>query len=108
MTFQQPYNTNMNQTGLYPNAPVIDSKPLSSKISVGDLPVTCICPQCHQSITTVVESKDGVTVWGAAGILCLIGCIFGCCLIPFCVNELKDKTHYCPHCNAVVGQKKKM
>ena len=30
-------------------------------------------------------------------------CFFGCCLIPFCINEVKDCTHTCPNCKNFLG-----
>ena len=39
----------------------------------------------------------------AAGVICLVGCIFGCCLIPFCMDDLKKVIHKCPNCNNILG-----
>jgi hypothetical protein len=58
-------------------------------VASGDHPVTCNCPHCHQPIVTRVKKNNGLMVWLAAGGLCIVGCICGCCLIPFCINDLK-------------------
>ncbi|CAF1277512.1 unnamed protein product [Adineta ricciae] len=101
-----PYNASFNQAEFNKVAPVMNAQSRLSTLSVGDLPVSRTCPQCHRSMATTVEKTNGVTVWSAAGILILLGCVCGCCLIPLCMDDLKDKTHYCPYCNTVVGRKK--
>lgn len=55
----------------------------------GDVPVQCICPNCHQSIVTTVEHKSGWLVWLICLVLILLGFWLGCCLIPFCIDDLK-------------------
>lgn len=30
-------------------------------------------------------------------------CWLGCCLIPFCIQDLQDVKHICPNCSKVVG-----
>ena len=37
-------------------------------------------------------------------VLCLFGLVFGCCLIPFCVDSVKDVIHKCPNCGAVIAR----
>jgi len=32
----------------------------------------------------------------------------GCCLIPLCVDGLKDVDHICPNCNYTVGKYKRL
>ncbi|CAF1036392.1 unnamed protein product [Rotaria sordida] len=74
----------------------------------GDLSVQCTCPNCHQTIVTRVERSNGILVWLICGILILVGCWLGCCLVPFCIDELKDTTHYCPNCGIMLGKNKKL
>lgn len=48
-----------------------------------------ICPYCHQSIITRTKKSNGVIVWLASAGICLLGCMIGCCLIPFFLDGLK-------------------
>ncbi|XP_078660610.1 lipopolysaccharide-induced tumor necrosis factor-alpha factor homolog isoform X2 [Branchiostoma floridae x Branchiostoma belcheri] len=66
-------------------------------------PVTCVCPTCHQTVQTRVTSEVGLITWLAMGGLFLVGCWAGCCLIPLCIDELKDARHSCPNCNSHLG-----
>jgi hypothetical protein len=58
-------------------------------IIASDYPVACDCPHCHHSIVTKVEKNNGLFAWLVASGLCLAGCCCGCCLIPFCIDDLK-------------------
>ena len=77
----------------YSSPPIQQVQPLyvgnSMIVASGAYPMACNCPHCHQSIVTRVERNNGLVVWLAAGGLCLFGFICGCCLIPFCINDLK-------------------
>ncbi len=53
---------------------------------------------------TIVEYEPGSGTWMTCLMLSLVGCLCGCCLIPFCVDSLKDAIHICPNCNAEVGK----
>ena len=43
--------------------------------------------------------------WMICFICVMFGGAFGCCLIPFCVDDMKDANHFCPNCNASVGRR---
>ena len=43
--------------------------------------------------------------WVACGGVALLGCVLGCCLVPFCITELKDSVHYCASCGRLLGKK---
>ena len=68
-------------------------------------PCMMTCPNCRQQITTRVVQRDGLLVWASCAALAFVGCIFGCCLIPFCVPEMKDTDHFCPNCNVLLGSR---
>lgn len=61
------------------------------------------CPNCRSSVSTSVSHEAGVLTWLASGLICLFGCWFGCCLIPFCVEDLQDCKHSCPSCGHYLG-----
>lgn len=48
-----------------------------------------ICPYCHQSIVTRIKKTNGILVYLASAGICLLGCMIGCCLIPFFLDGLK-------------------
>lgn len=67
------------------------------------VPVSCQCPHCRAQVVTAVTYTAGLLPWLLCLGLLLIGCWAGCCLIPFCIDDLKDTTHYCPNCKQVLG-----
>ncbi|OWK53212.1 Lipopolysaccharide-induced tumor necrosis factor-alpha factor [Lonchura striata] len=73
-----------------------------------DRPVQMCCPSCNQMIVTRLSYDSGALTWLSCGGLCLLGCIAGCCLIPFCIDALKDVDHTCPKCNTLVGSYKRL
>jgi len=68
------------------------------------VPVSVTCPHCRAQVVTAVSYTTGLLVWLLCLGLLLIGCWLGCCLIPFCIDDLKDTTHYCPNCKQVLCQ----
>ncbi len=56
---------------------------------VGNYPVACNCPFCHQPIVTRTEKELGLAVWLSSALICVFGCFCGCCLIPFCMDDMK-------------------
>jgi lipopolysaccharide-induced tumor necrosis factor-alpha factor len=67
-------------------------------------PVQCSCPNCRSMIITRVEQTSGLLTWLLCFFLVLFGCWLGCCLIPFCISDLQNIQHYCPNCNAFIGE----
>ncbi|XP_051569782.1 lipopolysaccharide-induced tumor necrosis factor-alpha factor homolog [Myxocyprinus asiaticus] len=74
----------------------------------GDVAVQAHCPVCTQNVVTRLEYSSGALAWLSCAGLAIFGCIYGCCLIPFCVDSLKDVTHHCPNCNSVLGVHKRI
>ncbi|KAI1884663.1 hypothetical protein AGOR_G00228740 [Albula goreensis] len=68
-----------------------------------DQPVQALCPACSQLVVTRMEYDTGTMTWLSCLALSFFGCVYGCCLIPFCVDSLKDVNHYCPNCNKLMG-----
>merc|ERR1711874_152051 len=119
-----PYNSNFNtpadyghgQGQVYPSlgqggavpppsygVPVATTVMYNSPTAFGPEPVTTVCNNCHANITTSTHPETGLVAWISAGVLCAVG--FWCCFwIPLAMNSLKDVTHKCPSCNAVVGK----
>uniref|UniRef100_A0AAQ6AAS2 LITAF domain-containing protein n=1 Tax=Amphiprion ocellaris TaxID=80972 RepID=A0AAQ6AAS2_AMPOC len=71
--------------------------------ALADSPVQTACPKCHQSVLSKVDYSSGLLTY-----LCCGGLFLCCCLIPFCVNRLKDATHICPTCKTVLGVYKRL
>ena len=67
--------------------PTVHPQPMM--VPLTDYPTACVCPYCRQSIVTRVEKTSGAMVWLIAATLCVLGFAFGCCLIPFCVDDMK-------------------
>ncbi|XP_061079696.1 uncharacterized protein LOC133114387 isoform X2 [Conger conger] len=78
------------------------SKPAPQVIlEVKDLPNTpslTQCPACYEFIITETVSRVGSTTWMVCFMSTLLGCVAGCCLIPFCTKRFKDVEHKCPKC----------
>ncbi|XP_044159955.1 lipopolysaccharide-induced tumor necrosis factor-alpha factor [Bufo gargarizans] len=73
-----------------------------------DRPVQICCPRCNTLTTTRIDHTSGALAWLSCGGLCILGCGFGCCLIPFCIDSLKDVDHYCSNCQALIGSYKRI
>ena len=59
---------------------------------------------CGHRGETVMEKKNGpMTYVTCLGIYVTIGGL-GCCLIPFCIDDCKDKIHKCAKCNHILGK----
>ncbi|XP_033630669.1 cell death-inducing p53-target protein 1 homolog [Asterias rubens] len=68
------------------------------------LPCTMNCPNCNNLVTTVTHKEIGLMVWLMVGGMILVGLWLGCCLIPFCIDGIKDTVHTCPNCKHTLGK----
>ncbi|XP_034749478.1 uncharacterized protein LOC117957676 isoform X2 [Etheostoma cragini] len=66
------------------------------------------CPECRQFITTETFNSVSSVTWLVCFMTALIGCVAGCCLIPFCINKFKSTTHRCPKCRTCIRTIKKL
>jgi lipopolysaccharide-induced tumor necrosis factor-alpha factor len=79
----------LQQQQQQPNVLIIPGPPslaFGTAVHFGDRPQQCKCPNCRADVLTMTKHNTGVITWLLAGGLCLIGCVLGCCLIPFCLN----------------------
>ncbi|UJR09029.1 hypothetical protein I4U23_013278 [Adineta vaga] len=110
-TAQQPptYGTVVSQA---PSSAALKSSSETIVVSVPQLfdhnPSDCVCWNCHEHITTRTEKRIGYLPWIVCmgiGFLC---CWIGCCLIPFCIRDLKDTEHFCPNCGTQLARKNRL
>nr|AIO04213.1 tumor necrosis factor-alpha [Andrias davidianus] len=71
-------------------------------------PGTVVCPSCQQLVVTRTDTVIGLLPWLLCGGLVVLGLWIGCCLIPFCIEPLKDVNHFCPNCNHLIHRHKLM
>ncbi|KAG9285929.1 hypothetical protein G9A89_013354 [Geosiphon pyriformis] len=70
-----------------------------------DRPAVTVCPHCHNTVLSSVKYTSGAATWLTSIALCFIGITsWGCCLFPFCINDLKDCVHKCPSCNKLMAK----
>jgi len=92
------YQSNIStvSVAIVPQYPSVISK--SSRVPVG-----VNCPFCLKPGITRVEFQVGSAVWLVCLLLVCIGLGWGCCLIPFCMDNFKDCVHTCPNCGKVIA-----
>ncbi|KAM8779214.1 lipopolysaccharide-induced tumor necrosis factor-alpha factor isoform 1-T4 [Rhynchonycteris naso] len=100
---------NANASSVLPPPSVaVQTVYVQQPVSFFDRPVQMGCPSCNKMIVTQLSYNAGALTWLSCGSLCLLGCIAGCCFIPFCVDALQDVDHYCPNCKALLGTYKRL
>lgn len=78
-----------------------------TQVRFGRQPTRCFCHSCNKEVQSMVTTEPGLMAVGACVLLCCIGCDFGCCLIPFCVDGCKVAHHRCPDCHISLGKSSK-
>ncbi|XP_008302594.1 lipopolysaccharide-induced tumor necrosis factor-alpha factor homolog [Stegastes partitus] len=66
------------------------------------------CPECREFIMTETFTSVSSLTWLVCFMTAVIGCVAGCCLIPFCVDSFKSITHRCPKCRTSLKTLKKL
>lgn len=61
------------------------------------------CDFCGKSIVSKTKSRAGLLVYLSSGACLSFCCLFGCFLLPFCQEPLKDVVHFCPTCHNTLG-----
>ncbi|XP_042281033.1 lipopolysaccharide-induced tumor necrosis factor-alpha factor homolog [Thunnus maccoyii] len=79
-----------------------------ASVVLEDCPVQVACPHCNQTVLSKMEYSNGLLSYLSCVGLFLCGCALGCCLIPFCVDHLRDIKHICPTCKTVLGAHKRL
>ncbi|XP_077301589.1 lipopolysaccharide-induced tumor necrosis factor-alpha factor homolog [Arctopsyche grandis] len=97
--------------GVAPSSPYVppqhnDAGPaiVTTVVPVGPQPTHTICPSCHAEIDTKTKTEPGIIAYISGIVIALVGCWFGCCLIPCCIDECMDIHHSCPNCKAYLGR----
>jgi lipopolysaccharide-induced tumor necrosis factor-alpha factor len=86
-----------------PQAPVLVQHQYVAPRMFGPSPINMECPNCRAQVTTATVEDVGIIAWVAAGVMCAIG-LWCCMCIPLCMDSLKDVTHRCPSCSAILGR----
>ena len=60
------------------------------------------CPHCQQSNTPNRIYEPTTLTWLVGSGICMIGCWFGVCLAPLCINSFQVATVYCSACNSII------
>lgn len=76
----------------------------------GDIPIPllrsdpgCVqCPYCGRTGPTIVEYKSGLLAYISCVGLTAMGCICGCCLVPFVLRPTRDVQHRCSSCRQIL------
>ncbi|XP_042360910.1 uncharacterized protein LOC121956641 [Plectropomus leopardus] len=66
------------------------------------------CPECNQFIMTETFTSVSSVTWLVCFMTALMGCVAGCCFIPFCLDKFKSTTHRCPKCRSEIQVIKKL
>lgn len=81
---------------------------LTNAVQFSDIPVQLRCPNCHRDVTTILDYTAGILTWIIVLVLIMFGMWLGCCLIPLCIDGVKDVNHVCPNCSYTIGKYKRL
>jgi lipopolysaccharide-induced tumor necrosis factor-alpha factor len=101
---QQQQASNIKYIEVNPTIPGAYGAQFVPVAKFGRNSIQCTSANCRSTILTRVEQTNGLLTWLLCIFLCIFGCWLGCCLIPFCITDLQNVQHYCPNCNAFIGE----
>lgn len=85
-----------------PTMPIIQQPRVVVNPRFTNQPTFCTCPHCNYEGITKIEQSNGILTWvGCCCCICFGGWC-GCCLIPFCIQGLKNTTHKCNRCGKFI------
>ncbi|XP_021955091.1 LITAF domain-containing protein isoform X2 [Folsomia candida] len=97
--------------GVLPSSPLTAAQPIvpgptivTTIIPIGPRSTHMVCPHCHCEILTSTQTTPGMIAYISGAIIALLGCFWGCCLLPCCFDECMDIHHTCPNCSAFLGR----
>ncbi|OAD55497.1 LITAF-like protein, partial [Eufriesea mexicana] len=76
-------------------------------IPLGPQSTRTTCPYCFAQVDTTIKTEPGMIAYISGVVIALMGCWFGCCLIPCCIDECMDVHHSCSNCKAYLGHYRK-
>ncbi|XP_028267962.1 uncharacterized protein LOC114439948 [Parambassis ranga] len=71
-------------------------------------PTRTQCPECREFIMTETSTSTSSVTWLVCFMSVMMGCVAGCCLLPFCMNRFKSVIHRCPKCRTPIHTVKKL
>ncbi|XP_069381506.1 lipopolysaccharide-induced tumor necrosis factor-alpha factor-like [Paralichthys olivaceus] len=66
------------------------------------------CPDCRQYVVTETTTSVSSVTWMVCFMTAMLGCVAGCCLLPFCLDKFKSTSHKCPKCRTLIATNKKL
>ncbi|EDO37779.1 predicted protein [Nematostella vectensis] len=69
-----------------------------------DESVYTFCGSCMNHMMTVVRFRIGRMTVAVSALVFMLGCVAGCCLVPFIIKGLRDVIHSCPNCQITLGK----
>ncbi|XP_071391807.1 cell death-inducing p53-target protein 1 homolog [Centroberyx affinis] len=97
-----------SELGPKPRTEPGQEKPLTPVVSLALTPAVTQCPSCFEVITTETHSKVGGAMWLLCCMSSMLGCVAGCCLIPFFIDNLRDVHHQCPMCHSHIHTRERL
>lgn len=80
-----------------PETPVTSEKTINVE-DLGMGPATVKCPSCQTIGITEIHYKVGSNAFLFCCLISVVGCVAGCCLVPFFMKRFKDASHRCASC----------